>query len=55
MDVLIIQKWLTNWDATGDLSKTPSIINAMIAMFLRMGEGDPAKEYEIIGGQTGWM
>ena len=49
MDILIIQKWLTNWDMIGDTSKTPSIINAMIGMFLKGGEIDPAREYEIIG------
>lgn len=55
MDVLIIQKWLTDWESTGDISKTPSIINAMIMMFLKGGEGDPAKEYEIIANQTAVM
>ena len=52
MDVLIIQKWLTDWERVGDVSKVPSIINAMIGMFLRAGESDPKKEFEIIGNQT---
>lgn len=55
MDLLIIQKWLTDWEATGDISKTPSIINAMIMMFLKGGQSDPSKEYEVIANQTSVM
>jgi len=55
MDVLIIQKWLTDWERVGDTSKAPSIINAMIGMFLKGGESDPTREFEIIGNQTFMM
>jgi len=37
MDLLIIVKWLTDWD-TLDSGNSPSIINNMINMFLGGGE-----------------
>jgi len=35
MDLMIIIKWLTNWE--GQESNAPSVITTMIDMFLNMG------------------
>jgi len=56
MNVLILQKWLTDWDTMGEkpgegVSKAPSIINAMIAMFLNFGHINPDKELPVIENQ----
>jgi len=55
MDILIISKWLTDWDAVypgQGIAKSPSIISAMISMFLHFGELNTDKELPIIQDQT---
>lgn len=37
MDLLIVIKWLTNYDTMVD-AKPPSVITSMITMFLGLGE-----------------
>lgn len=55
MDLMIIQKWLTNYPEMGETSRAPAIINVMINLFLNGGEiADPAKEIPIIEHQTFW-
>jgi V-type H+-transporting ATPase subunit a len=41
MDFLIIQKWLTDWRGNGLESQAPSIISAMINLFINFGKIDP--------------
>ena len=41
MDVLIILKWLTNWDNVADGKSVPAIISTMIIMFLDGCERPP--------------
>lgn len=46
MDLLIIVKWLTNWDkyeAEHTTEIAPGIIQTMIVMFIKTGVRDPAK------------
>ncbi len=52
MDLLIIVKWLTNFEAI-DGAKPPSIITSMITMCLGFGEqkDDKTKETELLDNQ----
>mmetsp|Transcript_25717 Transcript_25717/g.39549 ORF Transcript_25717/g.39549 Transcript_25717/m.39549 type:complete len:170 (-) Transcript_25717:66-575(-) len=53
MDVLIINKWLTDWN--GNESKAPSIVNVMIEMCLNGGEiKDPDNELPVLTHQMFW-
>jgi V-type H+-transporting ATPase subunit a len=47
MDMLIVWKWLTNWE--GHTGESPSIISTMIDMFLNGGKPTIATDLPIIG------
>jgi V-type H+-transporting ATPase subunit a len=62
MDLMIIGKWLTNWDEMATEGyQPPGVIMAMIVMFLSGGVYEqPTKEgalqyAELVGNQTFWM
>ena len=57
MDLLIIVKWLTDFNQVQTELKPPSIITSMITMVLGFGEqSDPRlKERDLISNQTMWM
>lgn len=49
MDLMIIMKWLTNWNATPEMNAlSPSIITAMITMCIQVGQ-NTSKELSIVG------
>jgi V-type H+-transporting ATPase subunit a len=51
MDLLIIQKWLTDWTGMNEEARAPGIVNVMINLALNLGKIDPEKEIPIIEGQ----
>jgi V-type H+-transporting ATPase subunit a len=55
MDLMIIQKWLTNYPEMRETARAPAIINVMINLFLNGGQiPDESKELPVIDHQVFW-